>query len=83
MTETTGAIFRSISPEESLHWGSAGKLTAHCEARIVDPESGNALPPGKQGELWIRGPQVMKGRVLKKVKYKLVTEFKLFFHFGG
>ncbi|KAL1833706.1 hypothetical protein ACET3Z_003357 [Daucus carota] len=63
MTETTGAIFRSISPEESLHWGSAGKLTAHCEARIVDPESGNALPPGKQGELWIRGPQVMKGYI--------------------
>lgn len=65
MTETTGAIFRSTSQEESLCWGSVGKLIGHCEARIVDPESGNALPPGKQGELWIRGPLVMKGRVIK------------------
>lgn len=65
MTETTGAIFRSASLEESLCWGSVGKLTGHCEARIVNPESGNALPPGKLGELWIRGPQVMKGRIIK------------------
>lgn len=63
MTETAGAIFRSTSPEESLHWGSVGKLTGHCEARIVDPDSGNALPPGKLGELWIRGPLIMKGYI--------------------
>lgn len=65
MTETAGAIFRSTSPEESLRRGSVGKLTGHCQARIVDPESGNALPPGKLGELWIRGPLVMKGRAIK------------------
>lgn len=63
MTETAGAIFRSTSPEESLHWGSVGKLTGHCEARIVDPDLGNALPPGKLGELWIRGPLIMKGYI--------------------
>ncbi|KAL1833050.1 hypothetical protein ACET3Z_002701 [Daucus carota] len=63
MTETAGAIFRSTSPEESLRRGSVGKLTGHCQARIVDPESGNALPPGKLGELWIRGPLVMKGYI--------------------
>ncbi|KAK1371198.1 hypothetical protein POM88_037290 [Heracleum sosnowskyi] len=28
MTETSGAIFRSTSPEESLRWGSVGKLIA-------------------------------------------------------
>jgi acyl-CoA synthetase (AMP-forming)/AMP-acid ligase II len=28
---------------------------------VVDVESGAALGPGQQGELWIRGPQVMRG----------------------
>jgi len=27
----------------------------------VDPGSGEALPEGQRGELWIRGPQVMQG----------------------
>lgn len=65
MTETTGAAFRAIGREEGEPWGNVGKLAANCEARIVDPVSGNALPPGKQGELWIRGPLVMKGEVFK------------------
>ena len=29
--------------------------------KVVDPESNQALPPNKEGELWIRGPNVMKG----------------------
>ncbi|KAG8384941.1 hypothetical protein BUALT_Bualt04G0170500 [Buddleja alternifolia] len=30
-------------------------------AKIVDPETGIALPCGTQGELWMKGPIVMKG----------------------
>ncbi|KAJ6688319.1 LONG-CHAIN-FATTY-ACID--COA LIGASE [Salix koriyanagi] len=33
------------------------------EARIVDPETGEALGLGQRGELWLRGPTVMKGYV--------------------
>ncbi|MEZ5738346.1 MAG: AMP-binding protein [Burkholderiaceae bacterium] len=29
--------------------------------RIVDPETGEDQPVGRQGELWVRGPQVMTG----------------------
>lgn len=61
LTETTGAAFRMAGSEESLRWGSVGRLMGNCEAKIVDPETGVALPPGKQGELWIRGPIIMKG----------------------
>jgi 4-coumarate--CoA ligase len=41
--------------------GSVGTLVANTEARVVDPESGEDAPSGSPGELWIRGPQVMRG----------------------
>jgi 4-coumarate--CoA ligase len=41
--------------------GSIGVPVPNTEIRVVDPESGDDLGPGEQGELWIRGPQVMKG----------------------
>ncbi|KAJ6420595.1 hypothetical protein OIU84_028024 [Salix udensis] len=63
LTESTGVLSRSNDPEESRHWGSVGRLTAACEAKIVDADTGDALPPGKQGELWVRGPIIMKGYV--------------------
>jgi len=31
------------------------------EAVVVDPDSGARLGPGRTGELWFRGPQVMRG----------------------
>ncbi len=45
--------------------GSVGTLLADTEARIVDPESGEDVAEGEPGELWIRGPQVMKGYLNK------------------
>jgi len=41
--------------------GSSGTALPNTICRIVDPESGADLPVGKEGELWIKGPQVMKG----------------------
>lgn len=32
-----------------------------CVLQIVDLASGESLPEGKEGEVCIRGPQVMKG----------------------
>ena len=40
---------------------SIGPLVSNTEARIVDPETGADVPAGAPGELWLRGPQVMKG----------------------
>ncbi|XVF11569.1 hypothetical protein REPUB_Repub08aG0039000 [Reevesia pubescens] len=63
LTETGGGATRVIGPEEAARYGTVGRLAENMEAKIVDPVSGEALPPGKRGELWLRGPTVMKGYV--------------------
>ncbi|KAJ7443825.1 AMP binding protein [Mycena latifolia] len=42
--------------------GSIGPLLPNLEARLVDDEDGDVdAEEGKPGELWVRGPTVMKG----------------------
>ncbi|GJW70117.1 4-coumarate--CoA ligase 9-like protein [Tanacetum coccineum] len=63
LTETTGGVSRIAGPYESTIVGTVGRLIAHCEAKIVDPNTGVSLPPMNPGELWVRGPFIMKGYV--------------------
>ncbi|KAH6794686.1 AMP-dependent synthetase and ligase family protein [Perilla frutescens var. hirtella] len=63
LTESTGGATRTMGPEEAKRYGSAGRLSENMEAKIVDPKSGEALPPGHRGELWLRGHSIMKGYV--------------------
>lgn len=41
--------------------GTVGVTVPNTEFRIVDPETGQDQGVGARGELWVRGPQVMKG----------------------
>jgi long-chain acyl-CoA synthetase len=41
--------------------GSIGIPTVDTEAKAVDPDTGADVPQGEVGELYVRGPQVMKG----------------------
>jgi acyl-CoA synthetase (AMP-forming)/AMP-acid ligase II len=41
--------------------GKVGALVPNTECRIVDAETGRDLGVDEPGEVWIRGPQVMKG----------------------
>ncbi|HEX2911835.1 MAG TPA: AMP-binding protein [Chloroflexia bacterium] len=59
MTEATAAI--TLSPYGKEKSGSVGVPTPNTEVKIVDPASGKELGPFEQGELWARGPQVMRG----------------------
>ncbi|HWS93168.1 MAG TPA: long-chain-fatty-acid--CoA ligase [Mycobacterium sp.] len=40
---------------------SAGKAVLGTEIRIVDPETGDRLPTGERGEIWVRSNQNMSG----------------------
>lgn len=46
---------------EDTPLGSVGRLMPGTRARIVDPVTGRDADPAHGGELWIDGPQVMRG----------------------
>ena len=41
--------------------GAVGQAIAGTLSRIVDPETRKNLGPNAEGELWVKGPQVMRG----------------------
>nr|GMD33634.1 4-coumarate--CoA ligase-like 5 [Ipomoea batatas] len=60
LTESSGAAtFFSSSQEANARPASSGLLFPCMSAKVVDTETGEALPPLKQGELWLRGPNIM------------------------
>jgi acyl-CoA synthetase (AMP-forming)/AMP-acid ligase II len=48
-------------PDDMNRLGSVGMTIPNTETMIVDVETGAAVGPGETGEVWVRGPQVMKG----------------------
>jgi len=61
LTETSPTTH--LVPEEAADKvGSVGMLLPNLEARIIDDDDGKVdAEPGEPGELWVRGPNVMKG----------------------
>jgi acyl-CoA synthetase (AMP-forming)/AMP-acid ligase II len=60
LTETS-PVTNVIPGPEGNKAGSVGPLVPNTEARVVDWSTGENLPPNEDGEIWIRGPQVMAG----------------------
>jgi len=61
LTEAHGLVSvsrREDVPDLVTQW--SGQVTDGAEARIVD-DAGNDVPLGEQGELWVRGFQLMDG----------------------
>lgn len=61
MTEVSGASHIGSSAGKRNKPGSIGGLIGGAEARIVSTETGVDVRPGERGEVWIRGPFVMRG----------------------
>ena len=50
-----------VSPFGEGRPGASGVAISNTECRIVNPETLQDVDPGVDGELWVRGPQGMKG----------------------
>ncbi|MEA2433658.1 MAG: hypothetical protein QOG54_1115 [Actinomycetota bacterium] len=61
LTETSPVTHMNSDVAGEGRAGSIGFLIPNTESRIVDPASGKELGPNETGEVWISGPQVMKG----------------------
>lgn len=61
MTEVTCAA-TTFDPSKHSDSFSVGELVPNCEAKIVlDDEGKVEAPQGERGEIWVRGPNIMKG----------------------
>ncbi|MEC8741357.1 MAG: AMP-binding protein, partial [Pseudomonadota bacterium] len=49
------------TPKGMYKPGTIGILIPSTESRVVDPETGKDLGLDEDGEIWVRGPQVMAG----------------------
>jgi len=58
LSETASAL--SCNSENSRQLGTVGKMLPWMEVKIISPQ-GETLPEGEEGELLVRGPQVMHG----------------------
>ena len=50
-----------LTPAGWFRPGSVGITAPNTQTLIVDPVTGADLDTGEEGEVWVRGPQVMKG----------------------
>jgi long-chain acyl-CoA synthetase len=58
LTETSPVV--TLNTPESNKPGAVGRAVPGATFKITD-DNGNALPQGQSGEIWVKGPMVMKG----------------------
>ncbi|KAM3960213.1 uncharacterized protein ACR2FA_005696 [Aphomia sociella] len=59
LTETCGSI--SVAKTTDRNHSSVGYVLSNSEIKITDLDTKQALGPGKEGEIWFRGPNLMSG----------------------
>ncbi|MGB5948787.1 MAG: class I adenylate-forming enzyme family protein [Parvibaculum sp.] len=60
LTETSSITTQNSAEDYENRPESAGPAVPVCDLKVVD-EKGNEVAPGQVGELWIKGPNIVKG----------------------
>jgi len=60
MTETNGYGPNNAGDDYVTHPTSAGRVVPTMELEVRD-ENGRPLPPGQRGEIWFKGPMLIRG----------------------
>jgi len=84
MTEASPVTHLSPTRNAPYKPGSCGRIAPNTEVKIVavESESGAELPVGKEGELWIRGPQIMKGYLNRPEETAACIDREGWYHTG-
>jgi acyl-CoA synthetase (AMP-forming)/AMP-acid ligase II len=61
MTETSPVTHSSPADPAKVKLGSVGTPAPNTECKLIDPATGCELGPNQEGEVCVKGPQVMKG----------------------
>lgn len=65
MTETSPVTHSTPAGNDKVKLGSVGPPAPNTECKVVHTETGVALGPNAEGEVCVRGPQIMKGYLNK------------------
>jgi acyl-CoA synthetase (AMP-forming)/AMP-acid ligase II len=82
MTEASPATHTTdeyVPPDKR---GSVGVVLPNTECRVVDPVTLRDVTPGADGEIWIRGPQVMLGYYNRPEETKNTIDDEGWLHTG-
>jgi acyl-CoA synthetase (AMP-forming)/AMP-acid ligase II len=82
LTETSPVTHSVPDGASEVISSSIGPSLPNTECKIVDVLSGEDLGPDEDGELWIRGPQVMKGYLNNEDATHHSIDADGFFHTG-
>jgi long-chain acyl-CoA synthetase len=61
LTETTSAVVANSGADYVARPDSVGRCAPGTDVRVVDPATGEDAADGEVGELWFRGPNVVRG----------------------
>ncbi|GKG38385.1 4-coumarate--CoA ligase 6-like protein, partial [Tanacetum coccineum] len=61
MSESTVVGTRGFNTRHKKNYSYVGLLAPNMQAKVVDCVNGSSWPPKVTGELWLRGPAIMKG----------------------
>ncbi len=61
LTESSPVTHMCSEVPAEIKYGSVGQCIPNTECKIVNLETGAEAEPRQEGEIWARGPQIMKG----------------------